>query len=88
MYAFYQSLRLNFIEMERLSLDLEKYIQTKKDITAEEVCDIGCQVIQILKGVHQAGVVHRDIKPQNIMMDEREKIYLIDYGISSKTNQN
>ena len=53
-------------------------------IPLETIAKIGTQIIQILKQVHDKGLIHRDIKPENFLFgleDENEKIYLIDFGL-------
>ena len=42
----------------------------------------GSQVLAVLKNLHSIGYLHRDVKPQNIMLDQNEKAHLIDYGIA------
>ena len=38
--------------------------------------------MEVLDDIHSKGVLHRDLKPENIMIDENNKFYIIDYGIS------
>ena len=45
---------------------------------------MGSTLINILAGIHSKGVVHRDLKPQNIMLDQHSQLYIVDYGISRK----
>lgn len=40
------------------------------------------RLITILSRIHKKKVVHRDLKPQNIMVDEENRYYLVDFGIS------
>ncbi|MFF4487816.1 protein kinase [Streptomyces sp. NPDC001544] len=47
-----------------------------------EVCAVGAAVAEALAHVHAAGVVHRDVKPSNILMDEAGTPHLTDFGIS------
>jgi serine/threonine protein kinase len=85
-YNFCKYHRFNFIELQRLDRDLEHLLLDNKNLTPEEICDIGCQIIEVMKGVHGSHVIHRDIKPQNIMFDSNMKAYLIDFGISTLLN--
>lgn len=47
------------------------------------MCRLGVQIIKVFKEVHARKIVHRDIKPQNIMVDAKGKYYLVDFGIAS-----
>lgn len=40
------------------------------------------ELLQILRRIHSHGVIHQDLKPQNIMRDEHGSLYIIDYGLS------
>lgn len=42
-------------------------------------------MIRILEQVHQRNIIHRDIKPQNIMKNKDDELFLIDFGISKET---
>jgi serine/threonine protein kinase len=44
----------------------------------------GRYMLQAVKSLHQKGYIHRDIKPDNFMFDERGKVYLIDLGLCKK----
>ena len=48
------------------------------------VINIGIQIIDIIRDIHSRGVIHRDIKPDNILysLNTKEQIYLIDFGLS------
>lgn len=48
-------------------------------------CRIATQVASALSAVHRAGYVHRDVKPENIMLSSRGKAVLMDFGVSSET---
>lgn len=48
----------------------------------ETLLDIGEQIRQALAAAHQEGVLHRDIKPHNILFDENHTPYLSDFGLS------
>lgn len=67
----------DYIEGQNLTQEL----RLKKQFSENEVLIILQQLLEILKYVHNEGVIHRDIKPSNIMRCERDgKLYLIDFG--------
>jgi serine/threonine-protein kinase len=47
----------------------------------EEIYDVGIKIISIIKYLHENGVVHRDIRIPNVLID-REDVYLIDFGLA------
>jgi serine/threonine-protein kinase len=57
-------------------------IMKKSRLGAERTTEILRGVAQALDYAHGKGVVHRDIKPQNILLDEAERVYLADFGIA------
>ncbi len=54
----------------------------KRTLTKKKVCDIGKQIASALKEMHERGLIHRDVKLENILIDKNGKIKLIDYGLS------
>jgi serine/threonine protein kinase len=56
-------------------------------LSLTRVLRIAEQVAEALNVAHEAGVVHRDLKPDNILIDERGNAYLTDFGIAKQTNQ-
>jgi hypothetical protein len=71
-----------YIAMEFLEgVPLNAYCR-EKPLTLDEIADIGIQVAESLDYAHTRGIVHRDIKPQNIMVAPAGKVKLTDFGIA------
>lgn len=52
-------------------------------VFTEEMClDITKQVLAILSKIHDAGIIHNDIKPGNIIIDKNNRVHIIDFGIA------
>ncbi|HEX8790249.1 MAG TPA: AAA family ATPase, partial [Polyangiaceae bacterium] len=52
-------------------------------LPTDQVLDLGCQLADALRSVHEAGLVHRDVKPRNVVLDARNKARLVDFGFVS-----
>lgn len=55
--------------------------------TREEFFNIGIQLIRIIKYIHESGVVHRDIRIPNVLIDNGE-VYLVDFGLARWADNN
>jgi eukaryotic-like serine/threonine-protein kinase len=74
---------VKFITMEFVEgQDLRALIQEKKKFSPEEAVEITQQVCRALEATHSVGVIHRDLKPQNIMRDRSGRILLMDFGLA------
>ncbi|MBL8890942.1 MAG: protein kinase [Planctomycetaceae bacterium] len=66
---------------------LEKRIRDQGPLEIEEVLRIGMQTAQGLAAAHSQGLVHRDVKPGNILLDEGvERVQLTDFGLARTTD--
>jgi serine/threonine protein kinase len=71
-----------FIAMERLKgMNLRLYM-ARKMLDTSEVVDISVQVTDALDAAHSKGVVHRDIKPDNIFISESGYVKVLDFGLA------
>ena len=74
---------LKFITMEFVEgRDLRALLRERGKLPPEEAVRIISQVCRALESAHAAGVVHRDLKPQNIMLDAKDRVYVMDFGIA------
>ena len=74
---------VKFITMEFVEgRDLRALIQEKRKFSPEESVEVMQQVCQALQAAHSVGVIHRDLKPQNIMREESGRILVMDFGLA------
>jgi serine/threonine protein kinase/Flp pilus assembly protein TadD len=72
-----------YISMEYLEgEDLKSLIRKKEKLPVKETIGIAQQVCEGLVEAHRLGVVHRDLKPQNIMIDKDDHAKIMDFGIA------
>ncbi|MBR3275102.1 MAG: Stk1 family PASTA domain-containing Ser/Thr kinase [Eubacterium sp.] len=80
---------LYYIVMELVEgITLKNYIQKKGKLSVKEATSIAIQVSLGLQTAHDQGLIHRDIKPQNIIISIDGKVKLSDFGIAKATNSN
>ena len=80
---------VQYIVMELVEgITLKEYIQKKGRLTPKEVISIAVQVCSGIEMAHNHSIVHRDIKPQNIMISKEGKVKVTDFGIAKATSSN
>jgi serine/threonine protein kinase/Tfp pilus assembly protein PilF len=78
-----QAQGIKFITMEFVEgRDLRALIHEKGKLAVDEAVPIILQISAALDAAHTAGVVHRDLKPQNVMSDKDGRVYVMDFGIA------
>ncbi|KAH0573430.1 Kinase, NEK [Spironucleus salmonicida] len=70
-----------------LSQLIEKYKSQNKQFSDDYILKIYLQLIQALNYLHKLQILHRDVKPQNMLLDEDLNIYLSDFGIARANEQ-
>ncbi|KAB8138693.1 Stk1 family PASTA domain-containing Ser/Thr kinase [Gracilibacillus oryzae] len=73
-----------YIVMEYINgMTLKQYIQLHAPVEVEEVLDIMKQITSGIAHAHDNGIIHRDIKPQNMLIDEYGLVKVTDFGIAT-----
>ena len=77
---------LYYMVMELVEgITLKEYIEKKGRLSHKEVISIAIQMCSGIGAAHAAGIIHRDIKPQNIIISKDGKVKVTDFGIARAT---
>ena len=80
---------LDYIVMELIEgVTMKQYLAEKGQLSAQETTFFASQICKALQHAHDHGIVHRDIKPQNIMIDKDGVVKVADFGIAALENRN
>lgn len=80
---------LHYIVMEYVEgITLKTYIEKKGQLSFKEAVSIAIQVGRGIEAAHNKNIVHRDIKPQNIMISTEGKVKVTDFGIARAATSN
>lgn len=78
-----------YIVMELVDgITLKKYIEKKSRLSTKEAVSIAIQVAMGLEAAHRNHIIHRDIKPQNIIISKDGKVKVTDFGIAKAATSN
>lgn len=80
---------VHFIVMEYVEgITLKTYIEKKGQLNYKEAISIAIQVARGIEAAHNNQIIHRDIKPQNIMISHEGKVKVTDFGIARAATSN
>ena len=80
---------IHYIVMELVEgITNKKYIEKKVRLTTKEAISIAIQVAMGIEAAHNNHIIHRDIKPQNIMISKEGKVKVTDFGIAKAASSN
>lgn len=80
---------IHYIVMELIEgITLKKYIERKGQLSVKEAVSILIQVAQGIEAAHNNHIIHRDIKPQNIIISKEGKVKVTDFGIARAASTN
>ena len=79
----------NYIVMELVEgITLKKFIEKKGKLDVNEAVGIAVQIAQGMEAAHDNHIIHRDIKPQNIIISKEGKVKVTDFGIAKAATSN
>ena len=88
-YDVSHSKQMDYIVMELIEgVTMKQYLAEKGKLSAQETAFFAAQICKALQHAHAHGIVHRDIKPQNIMIDKDGVVKVADFGIAALENRN
>ncbi|MGI6686121.1 MAG: Stk1 family PASTA domain-containing Ser/Thr kinase [Bacillota bacterium] len=79
---------LHYLVMEFVEgQNLKEYIRDKGKLPVQEAVPIALQILDALEHAHEHGVVHRDIKPHNILLTRNGRVKVTDFGIARAASE-
>jgi WD40 repeat protein len=82
-YDLVEAEGLECVSMEYVDgTTLRHVLETRSPLSLEEAREIALQLLAGLGAIHEAGLVHRDVKPENVMLTRAGRVVLMDFGIA------
>jgi serine/threonine protein kinase len=86
-YEIGQSDTTHFIATEFVDGKTLRHLINEKPFTLNEMLNVSIQVADALSGAHVTGIVHRDVKPENIIIRQDGYVKILDFGLAKLTEQ-
>jgi serine/threonine protein kinase len=81
-FDFGESDGLCYLVMEYVEGTSLRQLLARKAVSARDVLDFVPQIGEALQHAHESGIVHRDVKPENVLVDRRNRVRLVDFGLA------
>jgi len=82
-YDFGEQEDVAYLVMEFIQgRELRSFFVAKEAFAIDEAARIMCELLDALDFAHEAGVIHRDVKPANVMLDSQRRVKLADFGVA------
>ena len=86
MHEYGQDGQLSYISMEYVpGVNLKKVAQVQGGLSADAAFGVALEIAAGLQAIHEVGIIHRDLKAQNILLDSRGVVRIMDFGMSKES---
>ena len=83
MYDLSEDAGMRFVTMELVAgRDLRSILEDRGKLPADEAVEILQQICYALEAAHAVGILHRDLKPQNVMVEDSGRVVVMDFGLA------
>jgi len=82
-FDYFEEKNRYYLVMEYIDgLNLMEVLEKNGKLHWKKALDYALQICDVLKFLHKQGIIYRDLKPSNVMVDPKGNVYLIDFGIA------
>jgi len=78
---------MELVDGQRLDEIILSHKDARKVVEVEQAIELAIQLLTALVHLHERGLVHRDVKPNNIMVDQRGSVRLMDFGLAREEDR-